>query len=332
MKDIPRDANGKFYFNANIFPKKFNSTYSKSLIYYLNCLDPLFEKAQAKCEFQFILTLLRNRGVQDAGWDAYENSVNTLDEIMRLENKVSGSFKGNLFLWVYAHIVEASEPYETIANLLNILNGDSYRTFNFPKRKTGWGYRNQYPIEKIVYLEQLAKKVKMPDVVIPIKNIFDKDLRNAIFHSDYSFYEGEVRLNDPSRIYSRQETLSITNKALAYHEVMKNMIEGYQRSYKESKFIDVSHGFSNDPNEKAVLIIRKNHGVTGMRDNWNPEELKSGRISWFIGKYLGYEQKYLDRREVLLPPNKIERLNRFLRLLPNSISKRVSKIVEKHFL
>lgn len=330
MNTIPRDADGKFYLKS--LPKGFNSVYANSLILYLNCLDPLFEKAQAKCEFQFILTLLRNRGVQDAGWDAYENSVNTLDAIMRLKNKVSGSLRGNLFLWVYAHIVEASEPYETIANLLNIINGDAYRAFNFPKRKTSWGYRNQYPIEKIAYLEQLAKKVKMPDVIVPIKDIFDKDLRNAIFHSDYSFYEGEVRLNDPSRIYSKQETLTITNKALAYHEVMKNMIEGYQESYTESKIIDVSHDFSNDPNEKAVLIIRKGHGVTGMRDNWSSEELKSGKISWFIGKHLGYEQKYLNRREVLLPPNKIEAWNKFLRLLPGFISKRLTNIVEKYFL
>ena len=50
----------------------------------------------------------------------------------------------------------------------------------------------------------------MPDVVVPIKDFFDKDLRNAIFHSDYSFYDGEIRLNDPARIYSREETLAIT--------------------------------------------------------------------------------------------------------------------------
>ncbi len=330
MRAIPKDANGKYYLNSP--PKGFNPTYAKSLILYLNCLDPLFDKAQTKCEFQFILTLLRNRGVQDAGWDAYENSVNTIDAIMRLKNKVSGSLRGNLSLWMYAHIVEASEPYETIANLLNIVNGDAYRIFNFPKRKTSWGYRNQYPSEKIAYLEQLSKKANMPDVVIPIKDIFDKDLRNAIFHSDYSFYEGEVRLNDPSRIYSQQQTLEITNKALAYHEVIKNMIEGYQKSYTTSEIINVSHGFSKDPNEKAVLIIRKGHGVTGMRDNWSPKELKSGKISWSIGRFLGYEQKYLNRREILLPPNKIEAWNKFIRLTPNFISKRFVKIVEKYFL
>ena len=124
----------------------------------------------------------------------------------------------------------------------------------------------------------------------------------------------------------------LQNKSLAYHEVMKNMIEGYQKSYTKSKVIDVSHNFSKDPNEKAVLIIRKGHGVTGMRDNWTPQELKSGRISWFIGKYLGYERKYLDRREVLLPSNKIEAWNKYLRVIPVFISKRLIKIIEKYFL
>jgi hypothetical protein len=228
--------------------------------------------------------------------------------------------------------VEASEPYETIANLLNIALGGSYKAWNFPKIKTRWGYRNQYPLEKIAYLETLAKKAKMPEVIEPIKDVLDKDLRNAVFHSDYSFYDGEIRLNDPPRIYSKQETLAITNKALAYHEVVKNAIEGYQRGYTESKVINVSQSFSRDPDERAVLIIRRDHGVTGMRDNWTQEELRQGKIPWFIGKYLAYEKKLLDKREVMMPKNKIEMWNKILRKLPWVLSRPAKKIVEKYFI
>lgn len=330
MKLIPRDKNGKFLEGS--FPKSFNPVYAKSLIRYLNYLDPLFQKAQEKDEFQFILTLLRYRGVQAAGWDPYENSVNTIDAIMDLEKKVSGEVKGNIFLWVYGHIVEASEPYETIANLLNIVLGDSYKGWNFPKIKTRWGYRNQYPFEKIAYLEALAKKAKMPDVIEPINEVLDTDLRNAIFHSDYSFYDGEIRLNDPPKIYTKQETLAITNKALAYHEVMKNSIEGYQRSYTKSKAIGVSKSFSRDPDEHAVLIIREGHGVTGMRANWNEKEIKKGKTPWFIGKYLGYEKKLLDKGEVVMPRNKIEMWNKLLRRMPKLFSRPAKKLIEKYFL
>lgn len=330
MKIIPRDDDGKFLKDS--LPKSFNPVYGESLIKYLNCIDPLFQRAQEADEFQFVLTLLRNRGVQDAGWDPYENSVHTIDAVMDLEKKLQGDVKGNIFLWVYGHIVEASEPYETIANLLNIVLGDSYRAWNFPKKKVWWGYRNQYPLEKIKYLEELAKKAKMPEVIEPIKDVLDKDLRNAVFHSDYSFYDGEVRLNDPSKVYSQEETLALTNKALAYHETIKNVIEAYRIEYTESKIINVSESFSKDPDERAVLIIRKEHGVTGMRDNWTEEETKLGKIPWFIGRYLPYEKEYLDKKEVVLPVNKIEKWNKLLRRLPKFLSKPMKQIVEKHLL
>jgi len=58
-------------------------------------------------------------------------------------------------------------------------------------------------MEKIGYLDKLSKKAQMQSILGPIKEIIDKDLRNAVFYSDYSVNDGQVIINNPKKIYSR---------------------------------------------------------------------------------------------------------------------------------
>lgn len=327
-KIMQRDNDGKLIDKG--FPKHFNKGYSEALIHYMNCIEPLFDKAQKKSEFEFILTLLRFRGIQPSEHNPYENSIKTIDALMDIEKKMKGHERINIFLWVYGHIVEASEPYETIANLLNIMEGKGFAAWNFPKKKIGKDfYINQSPSEKIRYLETEAKKVGMSEVVNPIKDVLDRDLRNAVFHSDYGVNYGEVILPDPPRIYSRSEVLLLINKALAYHETIKNLINGYIEGYNKSKIIPVSPGFSRNPNEKAVLIVRKNHGLIGMKNIWSKEEIAKGEIDWIVINMLGYERKYLDRGIVEMPPNRVQYANRILSIIPRRFKSKLIPIVER---
>lgn len=63
---IVKDLKGGWDFK-NI-PKSFNPIYKESLIKYFNTFGPLFNKAKSKSEFEFVLTLLRFRGLKDPGW------------------------------------------------------------------------------------------------------------------------------------------------------------------------------------------------------------------------------------------------------------------------
>lgn len=328
-KLIPRDKKGKFL--EGNFPSHFNKDYSAALVRYLNCLDPLFSKAQKKSEFQFILTIFRFRGLQPTAHDPYENSIKTIDSIMDLEKKMKGHEKANIFLWVYGHIIEASEPYETIANMLNILNGQGYRPWNFPKRKNNHGkdYINQSPSEKIRYLEKMAASLGMPDVLLPIKDILDRDLRNAVFHSDYAVSFGEVILSDPPRIYSHKEILKLTNKALAYHEVIKNLISGYTKGYTQPRTIKTSLGFSSDPKEKAKLIIRKNHGVVAMKSAWSKKQIANGKVDWFVGRLINYENKYVNNGILLLPPDRVVLVNKIISFVPSRFKDKAISLGER---
>lgn len=327
-KLIPRDKQGKFIEEG--LPNHFNKEYGSAMIHYLNQLEPLFKKAQKKDEFQFILTLLRFRGMQLTAHDPYENSIKAIDAIMDLEKKMKGHEKTNIFLWVYGHIIESSEPYETIANLLNILNGGGYKPWNFPKKpiKKGKEYINLSPSEKINILDKMASPLGMSEVLSPIKEILDRDLRNAVFHSDYAVNFGEVVLLDPARIYTHQEILNLMNKALAYHEVIKNIINAYTEGYTFPKKIKVSPSFSPDPKEKAQLIIRKNHGLVALKHAWSKKQLKEGKINWFVGSLLPYERKYVDNGLNMLPSDRVELTNKLISFLPNSLRKKAIPLIE----
>jgi len=325
-----RDKKGKI--TTDNLPSSWNKVYAQSVVKYLNCLEPLFDKAQNKSDFQFIFALLRFRGIEGPGEDPYENSIETIDTLMGIKEKIKGRARLNVFLWIYGHIIESSEPYEIIANLLNICLGETYKLFNFPYIKTKYGYRPQYPMEKIGHLEKLSKKARMQSVLEPIKEIIDRALRNAIFHSDYSVNDGQVIINNPRKIYSREATLTLLNKTSAYHEAMKNLIKTYTESYDKPRIIKVSPGFSSDPEERAQVIVRKNHGVIALRAALTQKQVEAGKVLWEVGHYLSYEPKLIRNGKFLLPPSRVDFWNNILRKMPHFLYKRVVGLVEKYFI
>ena len=318
--------------------KNWNPIHYDSLLRYLNCLDPLFEKAKDISEFEFICTLVRVEGIKSAGWDPWENTVDVFDNIYKLANRVKDYKKQTyISLWLYGHIIEASEPYEIVANLMNIIEGQRYRMENFPDIVGKGNYsRPQSPLEKIRLLTERAKKINMTDSVLPFQDIFDRELRNAIFHSDYALFGSELRLTGAKlgvkRIYTHAELGALFNKALAYFEAFKNLMSVYIKSYQQPRIIPIHPDFSKDPEEKAVTIIRKGYGLTGMKDNWTPEQIKRGKITFRVGRFLSYETRMLDKDPTLtvLPPNRINKINRLLKFLPNFLRKKVIKFVEKY--
>lgn len=302
--------------NGTIIPYKvphdINETYLEAVTRYLNYLEPLFEKAREKSEVQFIITLLHFRGMESEGWDPYENSLRIYEVIQdTIQKSKNSDLRINLSLWLYGHIVEASEPYEVIANLLNIIDGGAFITNNFPKKQIGNRLRSLYPREKIEILEVKANKVGIPEVVVPIKDIYDSELRNAVFHSDYAVYEGGVRLRNPDKEYSHKKTLEIINKSFAYHEVMKNLLSASRASYTEPVVIEDASSISDDPECKITVIMRKGHGVIGFRDSWTDEEIKMGKIPFYLGRRYAYEKRYIDKRIALLPRDRIDLANKF---------------------
>ena len=322
-------------YKASKIPKNFNSFYVSKIEEYLTAFESLFEAAQTKSDFQFIQTLLRFRGIQSSGWDTYRNTVDTFDYVHTVMQKQRDSdLKLNVFLWLYGHIIEASEPYEIIANLIDITKGGSYKITNFPRKKTNNGYRNQYPSEKIVEIERLCQNTPYTNIPIILKDVYDRELRNAIFHSDYSVYFGDIQMtgSEYPREIQNKEITKIINKGLAYHEVIKILHKQYTASYNKTETIPVSDHFSKDPDERAVVIVRKNHGVIGLKSNWSTEEIRTGKIDWYMGETHSYEYKMIGQGIYELPEDRVNKANRVLRALPSKPSKLLLPYIERYYI
>lgn len=330
---VQRKDDGNWEYKTK--PKVANNTYSDTIIYYLNTFDALFEKAKQACEFEFILTLLRVKGLQGAGWDPFENTQEAFSCIWKLVGKIR-DFKTSrhLFLWLYGHIVEASEPYEILANLINISSGGRFLISNFPDKPRGRYSISQSPSEKIQKLKETASKIGMEGTILPLMDAFDRDLRNAIFHADYSLYEGELRIKKPGKSYSNEEITAILNKGLAYYQAFVNMFNSYIHSYNEPKIIPVHPEFATRPNHKAIVIIRQGYGLIGMQDYFENEQDRIGESPFRLGHFLDYESELLKMKPTLcvMPRNRIERINKTLRVLPKFLSSRIVKRLRKNLL
>ncbi|MDP2692063.1 MAG: hypothetical protein Q8O88_00305, partial [bacterium] len=198
---VKRDENGKWT-SSNV-PRNCNVVYAQSLVDCLNTFDPLFAKAQEKSDFEFIIALLNIKGAQDPGWDAFDTTQDIFETFSKLKSKIKYNDQQlYLFLVLYGLILEASYPYELLCNLLTIISGGRYSAFCFPdikvdkKGKT----RPMFTSEKLNKIKQLAIGQGLEESIRPLMEVFDKDLRNAVFHSNYCLYGDELRIS-ATKIY-----------------------------------------------------------------------------------------------------------------------------------
>lgn len=307
--------------------KDWNQTYSESLIKYLNCLSPLFDKAKKKNEFEYILTLLQYRGLSEPGYVAFDNTISIFTEIFSLQNKIKDANQRlNITFWAYAHWVEASEPYELIANLLKVINGGRYSISNFPKKPSGKYQREQYPHEKIEYLKEVAKISNMENSLFPIEETYDRQLRNSIFHSDYSIYNQEMR---SYKTFSDEETYEIINRFMAYYQALKHLYDSAIEEYEKPVLVKIPPYFNQF--EFATTISRKQHGLVGIKDNHTKEELAQGYMPWHIVRLLGYEVKMLKNDPTInqFPKSKIDQFNKILKRTPRFLRKLFRKQINR---
>ncbi len=276
-------------------------SYYDALPRYLTALEPAFERAKEASEFNFLLSIFAVRGMQDAGWDPYETTVRAIDAIRTLhQREIDGETSRHLGLWLYGHIMEASEPYEFLGNLIDVAVGGQFHIERFSSHPRGAPLSPQNKIEQ---LEEQATAAGMPEAVVPMKEAWNREFRNAIFHADYSLHGSEVRTIRPLRTYAHDEVMTLVNRALAYHEAMSIHRRLHIENYTEPVVIPCDPAFSHDPEEKAVVIVRKGYGATGLKDGWTKEELSQGHIPYRMGRFTREETNMLDadRTLALLP-------------------------------
>lgn len=226
-----RDTGGVWVVEASEEEQALKPDYLSALPQYLTAFDSLARLAKSVDEAQSILALLGVRGMQDAGWDPYETTIQAIKAATRLHNEADDRLAArHLQLWIYGHILEASAPYELLGNLARISVG--HRAVMDPFRDLG---RRPSPGEKITAIADWADAAGNQAVAYLLGQIWDRELRNAIFHSDYSIHGAEIRIRGLGRARSLEDLAALTGKAAAYHDGVLGVRRYHLESYTEPK-------------------------------------------------------------------------------------------------
>src|SRR5438132_7667260 len=78
--------------NETTEEEKSHSSYPEALPRYVTSFDLAFSKAKERSEFALISTLLRVRGLQDAGWDPYETSLAAIGQMRAVHQKIESFY------------------------------------------------------------------------------------------------------------------------------------------------------------------------------------------------------------------------------------------------
>jgi hypothetical protein len=286
-----------------------NEAHDEAVVRYMTIFDKAFTKASQTCEAEFVKALLRVWRLQDAGWDPYETTSRAIPAMVMLHALIpaeDGDYETSrhLALWTYGHIVEATEPYAMLAELLDIANGGRFHGLRFPdvparraranEQPSDVPTRPQYTAEKIQAVEKLARAAGIPEVGGPIREVWDRELRNAVFHVDYTIHGAEVRIPAKGKTYSHEDFQTLINRAIAYHEALAMLRESYMRSYTEPVALALHPdelpevAADDEPlreeDKQAVVMVREGRGLIGLKHAYNAEQISQGAIAWHIAR------------------------------------------------
>lgn len=297
------------------------AAYVEALPRFATHLDRAFTRAREKCELEFICALLRIRGLTDLEADVFETSLQGIPAVCEQIENSGPDAAWHLKLWLYGHVVEASEPYEILGNMIEIAAGRRWQIDLFPDHEGG---RPMSPGEKTRKLKEMGKEVGLEEVAIPLEEIWNRDLRNSIFHADYVLNGEWLYTLRPAARHRIDDVHTLVNKALAYFDAVAGLYELHVRSYGETKSLTAHPGMNCDPEEKLELLIRKDHGVIGFCSDWTPQQVSEGKIPLRLGKFTRNELNMMnsDSARRLFPAVKRRSGNRlgFLHRIRRAVS------------
>jgi len=247
-------------------------------------MDELFAKAKNKSEFEYVCALLRIRGFEDQGWDPLNETLELFNDMTNLiQAPLRDSTRLRICLLVYCHVTEVDAIYSIIENMLRIIEGERASTDPFwdlykPRKKKKEISRtfNLQPLSKKRIVNRLiehASKLKENEVSEIIKEMYNDDVRNSFYHSDYIIYKDEYRIcNSKSDLgglvastIKISDLLVTINNGIHYYQAFMAVYSKHIISYKEPKIV-CGHisGKENDP-EPIELLVDSKKGVYGFK-------------------------------------------------------------------
>jgi hypothetical protein len=245
----------------------------------------LFEAAKAADEFELACTLLRVRGMEDAGWDPFvETHLLVQDLTTLISAPLQGHTQIRLGLLLYSHLTEVGAIYEMLANLANVIAGERYSIDPFiphyPRNRKGDVQFLSTP-RKVGVLKEMFAEVDRADIVELLDWYFNPAIRNSFAHADYTLHQDKFRSRSErfevdgiiTSELPLQALVEVFNRALAFFEAFVTEYERERRSYTANKRI--TGRIAGDEQQVPVeLLADPLHGLYGLRSP--PQEDAAG--------------------------------------------------------
>lgn len=207
-------------------------------------LDRLFRRACDADEFEYACALLRVRGMEEPGWDPLEETLTLHADLTGLlAVPLRGDTRIRLALLLWCHLLEAKEVHGVVENMLGIVGGDRFHVRPFDHLR-----RDKIPPSARAVVEHVvrhAREVHEPEVADVLDGIFDDQVRNAFFHSDYTLHDGEFRSRG-ARFHSGgvvtpalpiDELITLFDRGLGYLGAFMSVYSGHRRAYSADRVV-----------------------------------------------------------------------------------------------
>ena len=287
-----------------------------------DCVHSLWRTSFERRPFDALCTLLRVSGMQDAGWDAFEESDEAFNDynwhLGAKSDDLSDKSHWRIGLLMYCQACEMSVVHSTLANLLRIQldqpyhmnplgslgRADKKRMFKWypPSAKVKW--------QKI---RNMAMEARTADLVRLIDNVYNDTVRNAFSHSDYIIGEENFRWTEgglPGQMPLHNVNNLVTN-AFSFFGVFIAMRDHWleatanMRRYHKWPNFEVLELLKTDgkldgfrvhfSNGTAARFHRRREGVEAL----NLVFERDGTINFFVGLRDALGRRYVvDGQEV----------------------------------
>jgi len=245
---------------AEPLPLTFNPIYSRDLPRYLTAFNRLFEAAKAKSEFDFILALVHKE--RDLYSDPFETTKRIFPKIIALHASLPNyDLEVTIGLWLYGHIVESYYPYQVVADLIHIASGHPHRTLVFERDGDG---AELSPGRKIQQLRQLTSDPIHRAALRPFRESWNANLRNAVFHSNYTIVGDKVRLPGMRTEMPVITVMSRVNRSVAAFEALLHVEDYHRRRYTRPVEIEAPVYFAHEAGTSVTVLVRDNYGPVGI--------------------------------------------------------------------
>ncbi len=241
-------------------------------------LNNLFLKAKSKDEFEYICALSRIRGMESDGWDPFEETQHLFNDIVSLsQGPLRGDTQVRLLLFVYCHITEVDAIYYVLENMLRAIEGERCSISPFMdlygKRKSIFDSRPPSAKQVVKSLQEHAQKLGEKELSDLLTWMFNEQVRNAFFHSDYTIFKDEFRSQEASfktdnvitKSMKINELIELINRGLNFFQGFMSVYYEHRLSYKEPKIIYGRIGANGESEPVELLIGDNDGGVCGFK-------------------------------------------------------------------